>query len=402
MFKSIRRCVLLLTAAAGGWSAGCGKPQTAAVPTAPPTVSVSQPIRRDVVESIEYTGHTETLATVDIRAQVTGYLQSIHFQPRQHVRRGDLLFQIDPRPYQAQVAIAKADLQVAEAQLDLVEAKLARMEQALKSNAISEVEVLEQRAAREKVKADIEGVRASLEKAQLNLGYTEVLAPFDGQISRNLVDVGALIQPGSTLMATIVDDTTIYAYFNVSEADLLRFRRMYPQSLRGTTAQSAEPMRVELGLMDETGYPHVGYADYAAPEVDRSTGTIEVRAKFANADGALLGGLFARIRVPLGAPQPALMVTERAIGLDQGQRYVLVVNDRNLVEYRPVRAGSLERGLRVIRSGLTPDDWVIVNGLQRVRPGVPVAAQRVAMDSFDRVPSATAPAGATAPTAPRN
>ncbi len=397
MLKVIRRCGWFLTAAGGGWLVGCEKPQTTAVPMAPPIVSVSQPVQRDIVESIEYTGNTDAVASVDIRAQVTGYLQSINFAPRQRVHKGDVLFQIDPRPYQAQVNIAKANLEVATAQLDLVEAKLVRMEQALKSNAISEVEVIEQRAAKEKAKADIEGAKASLEKAQLNLGYTDVRAPFDGQMSRNFVDLGALIEPGTTLMATIVDDSTVYAYFNVSEADVLKLKRNYPRPPGAAQTQPTDPARVELGLMGEVGYPHIGYLDYVAPEVNRSTGTIEVRAKFPNADGALLGGLFARIRVPISAPAPALVVTERALGLDQGQRYVLVVNDKNIVEYRPVQVGLLEQGLRVIRQGLKADDWVIVNGLQRVRPGVEVAPQRVAMDSFAEPGAETAFAPATKP-----
>lgn len=393
MLKSIRRCGLILVAAL----VGCEKPQTTAVPTPPPTVSVSQPIRRDVVECIEYTGYTDALASVDIRAQVTGYLQTIDFTPRQRVRKGDLLFQIDPRPYQAQVDIAKADLEVAISQLNLVEAKLVRMEQALKSNAISEVEVIEQRANKEKAKADIEGVRAAIEKAQLNLNYTHVLAPFDGQMSRNLVEVGALIEPGSTLMATIVDDSRVYAYFNVSEADLLRLKRSHPKTASEAQTQPVEPIPVELGLMGEVGYPHTGHVDYAAPEVNRSTGTIEVRAVFANDNGALLGGLFARIRAPISDPKPALMVTERALALDQGQRYVLVVNDKNTVEYRPVQVGLLEQGLRVIRKGLNADDWVIVNGLQRVQPGVTVKPERVAMDLFAETAAAPATSPATKP-----
>jgi len=398
MLKVIRRCGWFLTAAGGGWLVGCGKPQTTAVPTAPPTVSVSQPVQRDIVESIEYTGNTDAVASVDIRAQVTGYLQSIDFVPRQRVKKDDVLFKIDPRPYQTQVDIEKANLNVANAQLKLVEAKLLRMEQALKSNAISEVEVIEQRASKEKTEADIEGVKASLEKAQLNLGYTSVRAPFDGQMSRNLVELGALIEPGSTLMATIVDDSSVYAYFNVSEADVLKLQRKYPRPPGAAQTQPTNPARVELGLMGEAGYPHIGYLDYVAPEVNRSTGTIEVRAKFPNADGVLLGGLFARIRLPISAPAPALVVTERAIGLDQGQRYVLVVNEKNVVEYRPVQVGLLEQGLRVIRQGLKADDWVIVNGLQRVRPGVEVAPQRVAMDSFAEpsAPTASSPATKTA------
>jgi RND family efflux transporter MFP subunit len=293
------------------------------------------------------------------------------------------------------VDIAKADLAVANAQLNLVEAKLVRMEQALKSNAISEVEVIEQRAAKEKAKADIEGVKASLEKAQLNLDYTHVAAPFDGQMSRNKVDVGALIEPGSTLLATIVNDTSVYAYFNVSEADILMLRRSHPKTASEAQTQPVPPIPVELGLMGEVGYPHVGHLDYAAPEVNRSTGTIEARAIFSNADEGLLGGLFARVRVPVSAPKPALMVTERAIGLDQGQRYVLVVNDKKVVEYRPVEAGILEQGLRVIHKGLKADDWVIVNGLQRVRPGLTVETQRVAMDMFaesSKTPAASSPA----------
>jgi RND family efflux transporter MFP subunit len=393
MFKSLPWSLIVLVALA----AGCEKEKPAAVPVVP-VVTVSQPIRRMSQECIEATGNISADKTVQLCSQVRGYLDNTLFKAGDRVKAGQLLFQIDPRPFQANVDVAKADLAVAAAQLALAEAKLSRMEAALKANSISEVQVIEQRADRDKAKADVERCKASLESANLQLDYTRITAPFDGRLDVDNPKKGALIDPQTTVMTTITDDSIVYAYFNVSEYDLLRVRkanRSSPQVASG----KVPPIPVYVGLAGETGYPHEGVLDYVAPQVDRATGTIQVRARFENADRELLGGYFVRVRMPVTAPKEYLMVAERALGQDQGQRYALVVSGKNIVEYRPVELGPLEAGLCAVEAGLSADDWVIVNGLQRVRPGVQVAPQRVSMESVVRPisgpPPSSGPAGSS-------
>jgi RND family efflux transporter MFP subunit len=360
-------------------AAGCEKEKPAAVPVAP-VVTVSQPIRRMSQECVEYTGSISAAKTVQLCSQVRGYLDNTLFKAGDRVKAGQLLFQIDPRPFQANVDVAKADLAVATAQLALAEAKLSRMEAALKANSISEVQVIEQRADRDKAKADVERCKASLESANLQLDYTRITAPFDGRLDVDNPKKGALIDPQTTVMTTITDDSIVYAYFNVSEYDLLRVRKANRSSTQVASGQ-VPPIPVYVSLAGEAGYPHEGVLDYVAPQVDRATGTIQVRARFENVDRELLGGYFVRVRMPVTLPKECLMVAERALGQDQGQRYALVVSGENVVEYRPVELGPLEGGLYAVEAGLSAGDWVIVNGLQRVRPGVQVAPHRVSMES---------------------
>jgi membrane fusion protein, multidrug efflux system len=376
MLKLSRLSVLVVV----GLLTGCEKQQPAAVPTAPTVVSVSKPISKMVTESIEYTGYTAADKSIQLRSQVQGYLEKTLFKPRDRVKAGDPLFQIDPRPFQAQVDKAAADLLVAEAADQLAKAKLKRMEEALKANSISEVQVIEQRADAAGAAANIEKAKAVLEATRLDLAYTSITAPVPGLMGRDLPTKGDLIQTQQTLLSTITDDSVVYVYFNVSEYDVLRLRESRRDSGQAPT-DKIPPVPVYIGLANETGCPHQGVLDYVAPQVDRETGTIEVRGRFENPDRGLLAGLFVRVRLPISDPKSALMVAERAIGMDQGQRYLLVVNSEDKVEYRHIKAGLLENGLRVVEEGLGENDRVIVIGLQRVRPGAKVAPQLVAMES---------------------
>lgn len=388
---------VVLALIAGGIPIGCSKPPPAA-PPGKPTVTVSTPIRKMVTEYIEYTGYTTADKSVQLRAQVRGYLDETYFKPRQRVKAGDPLFQIDPRPYQAEVDKAQADLTVAQATYDLSVAKLTRMENSLKANAISEIQVIEQRADRDRAKADIGKAQALLDAAKLNLQYTKIIAPVDGMMGRDLPGKGDLIDPQQTVMATITNDSVVYVYFNVSELDLLRIRASNHDAAR-EAAGVLPTIPVFLGLANEQGYPHNGLIDYAAPELDRSTGTIELRGRFENPERSLLAGLFARVRVPISEPKSALMVTERAIGMIQGQRFLLVVNSGNKVESRHVKVGPLEGSMRVIEEGIQENDQVIVVGLQRVREGVEVECKRISMEDASR--AATKPAeAATQPAKP--
>jgi RND family efflux transporter MFP subunit len=311
------------------------------------------------------------IETVELRARVEGYLQSMHFSAGASVNQGDLLFVIDPKPFQARLDEATSDLAIRQAELELAETTLKRKEGALKDRAISEVEAIEARAQRNKAAAAVAAANATVETARLYLSYTNIYAPISGRIGRNLVDVGNLVGADeSTLLATIVKDDPIYSYFNVSERDLMNYQNIKYNGDRGNGEKDVIP--VYLGLSNERGYPFKGHVDYVDNRVDANTGTIQVRAVFPNPDHVLLPGLFARIRVPVDIRENALLVPDSALGADQQGRFVLVVNDQNTVDYLAVETGALIQGMRVIKDGVKPGDRVIVKGVQRARPGIAV------------------------------
>jgi multidrug efflux system membrane fusion protein len=359
--------------------AACQQQQTAPPPP-PPKVTVSQPVVREVVEWDEYTGRLEAVESVEVRARVSGYLQSVHFTDGATVRKGALLFVIDPRPYQAEVNRAKAALEQAMAQYERTQKDYARAQQLVKSRAISQEEVdtraSDQRQAEEAVRA----ARATVEAARLNVEFTQVRAPISGRISREYVTVGNLINGGtadSTLLTRIVSLDAIYAYFQMDERSYLKYTQLWRDGL--LPGSRDEKIPVYLGLANETGFPHRGHLDFIDNRLDPDTGTMTGRAIFPNPDLTLTPGLFARIRLPGSERYEALLLPDEAIGTDQTQRFVFVVNDHNTVEYRKVVPGPLIDRLHVIRDGLKPEDWVIVNGVQRVRPSVKVDPQRQAI-----------------------
>jgi RND family efflux transporter MFP subunit len=348
----------------------CQKPNEYAAPP-PPQVVVSKPAQQPVTEYAEFTGRTEAAEFVEIRARVEGYLQSIHFQSGSLVKKGALLFIIDPKPYQAKLDEARAELERRQAELKQADATLKRKEMALKANAVSELEVLQGRADRDVAQAAIQGALAAIETAELNLSYTKIHAPIDGRIGRNLSDVGNLVGATErTLLTTIVRDDPIYTYFSVSERDLLAYQE-HPSRMSSPTSKGGN-VPIFLGLSNQSDYPYEGHIDFVNNRLDPSTGTIQVRGLFKNGDGRLLSGLFARVRVPIGTTEKALLVPERALGSDQRGEYLLVVNAQNIVEVRPVTTGPLFQDRRVIRKGITAEDQVIVDGVQKARPGIPV------------------------------
>jgi len=360
----VRRSLAALGTAAALGALACNRGNEYAPPP-PPEVTVGHPVERDVTIHGVFTGHTVAIATLDIRARVQGYLESVNFAPGARVKKGDLLFVIEPALFQAQVDQAKAQLAAKEAAYRAAQEQLEITQTIFQKSAGSKTEMVAKTQARDLAKAELENARASLATFELNLSYTRIFAPFDGVIDRNLVDVGNLVgSGGATLLATIVRYDPIYAYFQMSESELLRYREG-----RGTGAADDE---ARLGLATDAEFPYLGRVDYIGNRVDPDTGTIELRAVFANPDGAILPGLFARVRVPM-SHRRAVLVPDAAIASDQGGEYVLVVDEKNLTQYRRVHAGpSVEDGLRVVEDGVGPTDSVIVNGIQRARPGVEV------------------------------
>ena len=351
-------------AAAALLAVACGRGNQYAPPP-PPEVTVGHPVEQDVTIHGEFTGHTVAIATLDIRARVQGYLESVNFEPGARVKQGDLLFVIEPALFQSQVDQAKAALAAKEADYRAAQEQLEITQTIFQKSAGSRTELVAKTQARDLAKAELENARASLAAAELNLSYTHIYAPFDGVIDRNLVDVGNLVgSGGATLLATIVRYDPIYAYFQMSESELLQYREG-----RGNGAGDDE---AQLGLATDSQFPYVGHVDYIGNRVDPDTGTIELRAIFANPDRAILPGLFARVRVPM-SHRRAVLVPDAAIQSDQGGQYVLVVDEKNLAQYRRVQVGpTVEGGLRVVDAGVGPADTIVVNGLQRARPGVEV------------------------------
>ena len=361
-----------LVFAVGVAVAGCAAEDQAPPAPAAPEVTVATPVQRDITNFADFTGRTEAIEAVEIRARVPGELQRMEFTPSSPVRQGDLLFIIEPEPYIAAVDIAVANIQMWESELVRAHSDLSRLEQAIQTNAVSEQDVDSARADVQRAEANLSAAQAGLRTAEIDLSYTEVRTPIDGIVSRNLVDLGNLVGAGeNTLLTTVVNIQPLYAYFDVSESLLLRLFEERGAGL-GERARS-DDTPVFLGVDTEEGWPHEGTLDYLDNIVDSSTGTIQSRGVFPNEGGMLLPGLFARIRVPLGVEENAVLVEETAIGTDLGGKFVLVVGADDIVELRHVELGALEDdGLRVVRSGLAADERYIINGLQRARPGLPV------------------------------
>jgi multidrug efflux system membrane fusion protein len=349
----------------------------------PPEVSVSRPVARQVTDYEDFTGRTQAVQSVDVRARVTGYLVQTPFKEGEEVKKGDLLFEIDPRPYQAQFDQAQTHIALDEASLKLAKATLERDRAVAASvpNSVSRQQLDQDRAAVEEASARVKASQAALEVYKLNLSFTRLHSPIDGQVGRALLTPGNLVIQDQTFLTTVVSLDPLYAYFDVDEATLLRIRRAVNE---GKIKQPAEgKLQVYLGMQGEQGYPHQGTVNFVNNTVDPATGTISVRAVFANPRPPggvrlLSPGMFVRIRLPVGVPRPALLVPEGAVGSDQGEKFLYVVNDQNKAVYRPVTVGAAQDGLRVIEKGLQPDDRVIVAGVRRVRPGTIVTPREVA------------------------
>jgi RND family efflux transporter MFP subunit len=380
-YRSPVRVVAALVLGLSAGLTGCTRAPVDAPAPAPTPVAVSYPVERDVTDYADFTARTAAVDSVEVRAHVWGYLDKVNFKEGALVKKGDVLFELDPRPYQAVVNQAQAKVAQDEAQLKFDEAEYQRNLGLSATGAVSRSDLEKSAAARGVDVANIAADKAVVAARQLDLGYTKVAAPVSGRVSRYVVTVGNLIQSGDqaggTLLTTIVSVDPMYAYFDVDERTVLRVRQLIREG-KAKSARDGE-MPVWLGLANEDGHPHPGTINFVDNQVNPKTGTLRLRGVFPNKDEALAPGYFARVRVPIGFPHQALLVSDRAIDTDQGQKIVYVVNEKNEVVSRPVRLGALHDGLREIADGLKPGERVIVNGLQQVQPGVTVEPNLVDM-----------------------
>lgn len=354
---------------------GSMTPAAAAAPAAPPPVTVAKPLLKEITEWDEFTGQFAAVDEVEIRARVSGYLESIHFTDGQMVKEGDLLFVIDPRPFEITLTSATAALNSAQARVDLAKQQLARADKLKKSDFVSQATFDERQQEMLSAAADAEVAKAAIASAKLNLSFTQVLAPMSGRIGNHKVSVGNLITGGdgggAMPLATIVSLDPIHLDFDVSEQDFLAYQRA-AASGRLTSARD-QKLKVSAHLTDEKDWPLQGSMDFVNNEVDRTTGTIRARAVFPNEKLLITPGQFGRVRIPGSDPYQAVLIPDSAILSDQSQKIVMTVKDDGTVEPRVVRPGPLIEGLRVVREGLTGDDQIIIDGLLRARPGAKVA-----------------------------
>jgi multidrug efflux system membrane fusion protein len=374
---SYRSLILLPVLAAG---LACCKPENKFQPPPPPQIRVAVPLQQEVAPYEVLTGNTVSFATVDLVARVKGFLTDIKYVDGNYVKKGDVLFIIEQTMYKANVQEAQAQLDAAKAELVQSEADFTRQETLLRQNVSAQNTYDKAKAKRDSDRASVENAQANLIIQQTNLGYTTVQAPFDGVASKHLQNVGQLVgNDSATKLATVVQLDPIYVEFNMSEQDVLKIRQNVGKQL---TLEQLQKVPIEIGLMDEEGFPHKGLLNYVSPELDPTTGTILVRGLFQNAERSLIPGFFVRIHLPQGvAPKLALLVPDRVIGEDQAGKYVLTVNKDNLVEERRVTTGQLlVGGLRVIESGLKADERVVLTTSGRAVPGNKVVPQQATIE----------------------
>jgi membrane fusion protein, multidrug efflux system len=363
----------ILSVLCAALSAACGHSQAhpaATTPAAPASVTVAQVISRPLHHWDELTGELQAVNSVDIHPRVSGFIDGVEFTEGARVAKGQVLFQIDPRPFQIELERLSAELKRAQSKLDYATAGHARAERLMAQNAIAREEYEQLASAETEAAGDVGSLLAQMHAARLNLDYTHVRSPIDGHVSRVLITPGNLVS-NSSLLTTVVSDNPIYAYFDTDEATYLQFAQ---RNAGGATAGA-----VYLGLVGEQGYPHQGRLDFIDNQVDPRSSTIHARAVFDNADGRFTPGLFARIKLVANESHEATLIDERAVGNDLGKKYVLVLQSDDTLEYRPVSLGSRIDGLRVVEEGLQARDVIVVNGLQHAAAGAKVQSTRVAM-----------------------
>jgi RND family efflux transporter MFP subunit len=416
--RSIAKAGVLFLAAGFLAAAGCDQKNPTAVETPPPVVLVSRPLdRKDVSDYQVFTARTEAAQSVDIKARVSGFLTKILAKDGGEVKEGDILFEIDDRPYKATLEQAKATLSRSRASLDLAKAALVKAQadydiglavQKQQKGAISDQEIVKRLGSRDEAQANIEvataGIgqaQAALDMAQLNFDWCKVTAPIGGRASRHLVNEGDMVTQGVTVLNNIVSLKPIWAYFNVDQITAQQVQVLTREGKIKALREGQVPVGMNLAGGNDEAFPIAGTIDYVSNQLDPNTGSIQVRAVFPNADETLVAGLFGRIRMPIAAPHDALLVNDRAIGTDQGQKFLVMINDKNEVERRIVDVGQLHDGLReiyrfrtVMEPGsdgklvtkkvevLKPTDWLVVEGLMRARPGDKVTPKHVDMQTL--------------------
>lgn len=377
MKRSLVTAAGLLLATAW-FSAGCRpSAQPPALTPPPPTVTVAPVEKREIVEYDQLTGRLAAMEEVEIRPRVSGYLTEVRFQAGQLVQRGDVLFVIDPRPKQAAADRAEAEVKRARVRLDNARREAERARQLIETRAMSVEEADQRLWAATDAEAALQAAEAALATARIELDYCTLKSPINGRVSRALVTVGnnvSGVDGFTTLLTTVVSVDPIYAYADVDELMLLKFRRLQAENQLALDSQGR--VGLELGVSDDAGYPHRGYIESWDNRLDPATGSIVLRAVLPNPEGKLVPGLFAAMRIPGSPRKTALLIHEHAVGTDQNQKFVLALTSSNTVAYRAVKLGPLVEGGRVVREGLSAGEEIVVNGLMRVQPGMPVTPQR--------------------------
>lgn len=369
--------------------AGCERPAPMVVEPPPPVVTVAKPVSREVTEFVEFTGNATAVESVEVKPRVSGFITKVHFADGQLVKPGDPLFDIDERPYAIARDQSAAEVAKAVAELKELENEVVRNQSLVPRGAVTQEQFEIIVAKRDMAKAMLDKARASLAQAELDLGFCRVSSPIEGRISTRRVNVGDLVSGGSgsaTPLTVIVSTDPIHISFNADERSLLLSRARAIADRKNGKGGEVEwrnikdlAIPVEVGLVTDEGFPHRGLLDFVDVAVSASTGTVRCRAVLANHDRLIAPGMFVRIRMPFGDPSPALLVADRAIGIDQGRRYVAIVGDDGRVSHREVEPTFLDDGLRVIAKGLSPDDRVVVSGLQRAREAAVVTPEEGAM-----------------------
>jgi RND family efflux transporter MFP subunit len=374
---------------------GCAKGPSAAPNAGPPTVTVSYPLQREVTEYAEYPGRTAAVDSVEVRAQVSGYLIKVDFKDGDEVKKDQVLYEIDPQPFQAALQQAEAQVKLHDAQLKFNESVYQRNVRLMKAGQAVDVETVQQSLAqRNTTQAQLQAAHASVKQAQLNLNWATVRSPIDGLISRTLVTPGNLIVANQTLLTTVVSQDPIYAYFDVDEPTVLRVRQLIREGRYKSAREQGVKVPVFLGLTSEKDFPHEGYLDFINNQVNPSTATLQLRGVFANPKPSigprlLSPGFFVRIRVAVSAPGHALLVTQAAISADQNVNYLYALDNTNQVVRHDVTLGVQQGSLQVITTGLQGDERVIINGLQHVLPGIEVNPRLVPMPQNQPTPART-------------
>ena len=383
--KTVVRPVVLALGAAGvavliaGCSDATGKAegQAQAQAQAGPPVSAATVLEKQVAETQEFSGRLEAVERVEIRPRVSGFITAVNFKPGAEVKKGDVLFVIDPRPYQAEADRADAAAKSARAKTELARVELTRAERLLGDKAIAQREYDERASGVKELDATARAFDAQAQTARLNLSYTRVTSPIDGRVSKAEITLGNLVD-ASNVLTSVVSLERIYASFDGDEETYLRVSK---------DSHAGRPVAVHVGLAGEEGFPHEGKLEFIDNQLDSRTGSVRMRATFENKDRGMAPGLFARVQIGGGNAKTALLITDRAVGTDQSRKFVFVVDKDGKAEYRAVTLGPVVDGLRVVRSGLKPGEKIVVNGLQRVRPGAPITAQTVPMVATTGAPA---------------